>query len=178
MFTTGKRAFESPDGRWGPVTDFGSTPKLHWGWRPDLDIQEAVASLGRVAVTHAQVLISMVDSTPRVGDMISLKTRLGDLGASARIVGCDVATDGETLLSLIESGFFTGFDEVWLFDEPPRSPKPGGLRLTSDAPLRDPPPEQLEDWMQSCGCYAGLGDGDGLNFVTLRPALAEMWAEA
>ncbi len=107
--------------------------------------------------------------------MLSLKTRLSELGASARTVGCDVATDGETLLSLIESGFFTGFDEVWLFDDPPRSSKPGGLRLTSDAPLRGPPPEQLEDWMRSCGCYAGLGDGDGLNFVTFRPALADMW---
>lgn len=107
--------------------------------------------------------------------MLSLKTRLSELGASARIVGCDVATDDKTLLSLIESGFFTGFDEVWLFDESPQSPKPGELRLTSDAPLRSPPPEQLEDWMWSCGCYAGLGDGDGLSFVTFRPALADMW---
>jgi hypothetical protein len=107
--------------------------------------------------------------------MLSLKMRLSELGASARIVGCDVATEGKALLSLIESGFFTGFDEVWLFDDPPRSPKPGALRLTSDAPLRGPPAEELEDWMRSCGCYAGLGDGDGLNFVTFRPALADVW---
>jgi hypothetical protein len=175
MSTIGKAASGSPDVHWDPVTDFDSKPKLGWGWRPDLDIQDAVGRLEHVAVARAQVLISMVDSTPRVGDMLSLKMRLSELGASARIVGCDVATEGKALLSLIESGFFTGFDEVWLFDDPPRSPKPGALRLTSDAPLRGPPPEQLEDWMRSCGCYAGLGDGDGLNFVTFRPALADVW---
>jgi len=29
--------------------------------------------------------------------------------------------------------------------------------------------------MRDTDCFAGLGDGDGLNFVTLNGALAALW---
>lgn len=62
---------------------------------------------------------------------------------------------------------FTGFDEVWCFDEEPFSPKPVDLSIV--APLNldiDEPPPLLSRWLEESNCRLGLGDGIGLNFAT------------
>src|SRR5664280_3123703 len=106
-----------------------------FGWNPDLDIPSAIQLAARDLVGRGHVLISMVDSTPRVADLPSLSPLLTDLGAEFHVVDGDISVTFETLLTLIDRGFFNGFDEVWLFRDPPANSKPPSLRLTSDVPL-------------------------------------------
>ena len=102
--------------------------------------------------------------------MVPLLSRLGSRYAE---VGDDVAVDVSTLLDLIEKhDLFSGFDEIWLCPRDPESAKPSDVRLTSDVSLGPDPPPGLAEWMRSAGCFAGLGDGDGLNFATFSPDLA------
>jgi hypothetical protein len=100
------------------------------------------------------------------------------MGAHYSKVNYDVVVGGATLLTLIDDySFFTGFDEIWLFADPPLLSKPETIRITSDAPLEQRPPDALIAWMREADCLAGLGDGDGLNFVTFDLTLAELWRE-
>jgi hypothetical protein len=69
--------------------------------------------------------------------------------------------------------FFTGFDEVWLFEERPGQPMPPGASITSEAPI-DPERDLagVAAWMAGNRCLVGLGDGYGLNYVTLLDDVA------
>ena len=70
---------------------------------------------------------------------------------------------------------FTGFDEVWWFNEAPPLPKPEDVSLV--APLNvatDEISPALVAWMKDSKCRLGLGDGIGLNFVTPDDAVAEL----
>jgi hypothetical protein len=117
----------------------------------------------------------MIDSTPNVRRS-SLVPLLEDLAAFHAEVEDDVVIGAQTLLTLIDDhDFLPGFDEIWLCDEIPRSGKPGHFRLTSDVRLRSEPPPGLAEWMLQARCRAGLGDGDGLNFVTFDDELAASW---
>jgi hypothetical protein len=90
-------------------------------------------------------------------------------------LGSGMVIDGEALLALIEHQFFDGFDELWIFRESPIEGKPEAIPLTSDVRLVHELSEDLRNWMYDNGCIAGLGDGDGLNFATFKPALARLW---
>jgi hypothetical protein len=121
-------------------------------------------------------LISMVDSTPRVSELPSLVPLLQRLGRWYSTIGGDVVVEVPTLMALIDDHeFLSGFDEVWLLDELPTSGKPEELRITSDTPLESEVPSGLAEWMAGSSCRAGLGDGDGLNFVTVDPDFASLW---
>jgi hypothetical protein len=149
--------------------------EIMFGWNSDLDMPSAVHRADRDLIVRGHVLISMVDSTPEVARLSSLLSVLAELSAAYRAADDDVVIDGETLLSLINRGFFTGFDEIWLFAEPPLDGKPPSLRLTSDVRLGQKLPEGIASWMTESGSLAGLGDGDGLNFATSHSALADLW---
>lgn len=149
---------------------------LQIGWTPSLDIPAALRRLPPAGSAGCYVLVSMIDSTPNVRLLPSLVPLLERLGFSHHEVDDDVVIELPTLFALIdEHDFFSGFDEVWLCDEPPRSGKPHGIRITSDKPLEHEPLPELADWMRWATCRAGLGDGDGLNFATFDPALAASW---
>jgi hypothetical protein len=164
--------------RSNPVNSVMTTERLLYGWNPGLDIPSAIRRPARDCIAPSHVLVSMVDSTPGVAQLPSLVPLLVGLGASYREVGDDIVIGGDTLLSLSEEepGFFTGFDEIWLFRVPPTQSKPKSIRLTSDTPLEQEPPDGVVEWMREGGCFAGFGDGDGLNYVTFKPVLAELWS--
>lgn len=70
---------------------------------------------------------------------------------------------------------FTGFDEVWCFDEEPSLAKSNELSLVGPLNLEtDEIPTGLTQWMRDSKCRLGLGDGIGLNFVTPDVAVAEL----
>lgn len=151
---------------------------LYIGWVPAVDIATALHRIPAEQLDGCFALISMVDSTPRVRTLQSLVPLLRSLGHFLQEVDDDVVIEASSLLTLIdEHEFFSGFDEVWIFREIPRSGKPEGVRITSDTPLRATAPPGLARWMRETRCVAGLGDGDGLNFVTFDPALAALWQE-
>jgi hypothetical protein len=143
------------------------------GWNAELDIPAAIAGLpaDRHAADH--VLISMLDSTPRVSTLPSLIPLLADHGLWHEAVGLDVVIGFATLVALIsDHQMLSGFDEIWLCSEIPAADKPEHLRITSDRPLASEPPAGLAEWMLASSCHSGFGDGDGLNFVTLDSGIA------
>lgn len=148
-------------------------PALHARWLASLDIPAVLRPILTSRPDLQYALVSVIDSTPGVGNLPSLVPLLKELGASFRCLDGDVVLDVATLLELVEQhDFLTGFDEVWLCAEIPESSKPGPLRITSDTPLSGEPPAGLAKWMRASGCLVGLGDGDGLNVVTFDRALA------
>jgi hypothetical protein len=117
----------------------------------------------------------MLDSSPNVTESTNSVLLLETSNVPVTRVGENLAIAVADLLALQEQDeIFTGFDEVWLFESVPPSPKPSGIRLTSDKVLTAPPPG-LSEWMSDTDCKAGLGDGDGLNFTTFDPILAGIW---
>jgi hypothetical protein len=94
----------------------------------------------------------------------------------AQSLGNAALVSGEVLLALLfEHDFFSGFDEVWLFPSSPSSAKPEAVPLTSDVRLVHEPPAALTHWLCANDGLAGLGDGDGLNFMAFDPDLAKRW---
>jgi hypothetical protein len=149
---------------------------LHVGWIPNLDVPAAIRRLSSHQIGGLLILVSMIDSTPRVSRLPSLVPLLQQLDASYCEIDDDVLIDGPTLMMLIEEHqFLMGFDEIWLFAEAPTSGKPNELRITSDVRLSSPPPDGLQAWMRDVHCLAGLGDGHGLNFATYDESLAAQW---
>jgi len=116
-------------------------------------------------------VIAAIDSHTEVAKLSRFAARLDELGVEWSDVDSGVAVTGGGLLRMIDASMFTGFDAVWLFDRSTPKMPPGNLPLTSDVPLEQPPPPELVEWMRRHGCLAGLGDGDGLNVVSLDAAV-------
>lgn len=75
---------------------------------------------------------------------------------------------------LSNAGFFRGLDELYLISEWNDEFEPFPGRITSDVQdFEQASPLGLEEWMLDGGCLLAAGDGDGLNFATLDPELAE-----
>jgi hypothetical protein len=146
------------------------------GWTPGLDVAAALRRTHPEASGGQLVLVTLVDSSPNVGELPSVAAALTELRDFYAEIERDVVVKIGTFFTLAdEYALFTGFDEVWLVDRIPDSGKPDRFRLTSDVSFGPTPPEGLEEWMRGAGCTAGLGDGDGLNFVTFDPELAALW---
>lgn len=149
---------------------------LQIGWTAELDIPAALDRLAPGPRAAWTALMTMVDSTPRVRRLPSVVPLLERLGAPYTEVGEDVAVGLPVLLTLVEQHeLLNGFDEVWLFESAPVVGKPQEFKITSDVPLGSDAPAGLAEWMRAAGCRAGLGDGDGLNWVTTVPDLADLW---
>jgi hypothetical protein len=71
-------------------------------------------------------------------------------------------------------GLFTGNDELLLALEWNDEYEAFPGRLTTESHnFNEVTPLGLEEWMMDSGCMLALGDGQGLNFATLDPELAE-----
>jgi len=67
---------------------------------------------------------------------------------------------------VIDGGVFFHFDEVWLCDRPPAQAPPAPASIVCPVRLDEEAlPRAVAEWMHASGCLAGLGDGDGLNYV-------------
>ena len=146
------------------------------GWNSELDIPSALAAI-RPAPHFA--LVSMLDSTPQVSELPSMVPLLKRLDRWYATIDGDVVVETSTLIALAEEqDLLAGFDEIWLLDVLPAVSKPADVRITSDNPLGAEISVALTEWMLTSGCIAGLGDGDGLNFVTVSHELALAWHPA
>jgi len=148
-------------------------PAFHAGWIDEGNVVEALERLlPRDGMTWCY--ISCVDSTPDVYSSPMLHEfmdRAADAGDAER-VGQGVAVRGALLRSMLAGHFFNGFDEVWLCHDLPQTPKPEEVILTSERPAYRQGLARVQPWLQANRCLVGLGDGDGLNFVTLEPSVA------
>ena len=145
------------------------------GGNESLRIDEAMARLLDDGLEARHVLITVVDSDSRPA--LFLVPLLDSEERGYRVLGDQVLVGIETYTWLDdEQRCFHGFDEIWLFHEPPTQPKPVEHLITSDRGLNLPVPGELEQWMVSEWCLLGLGDGTGcgLNVVTSRPDLVRL----
>jgi hypothetical protein len=145
------------------------------GWNAQLDIPTALSCLSTETVADYVVLISLVDSTPQVADLASVAAAFCGHTQTYERVGDDLAVDASSFLRIVnEQDLLFGYDEVWLFAATPHRGKPVPFTITSDT--RDEPMSaELIDWMVTSGCLAGLGDGEGLRYVTFDETLAGSW---
>jgi hypothetical protein len=56
-------------------------------------------------------------------------------------------------------------------------PKPEGVRIVAPCDLGEGVPNEVADWMWRSGCVVGLGDGEGLNYVTFDEGVARQLSE-
>jgi hypothetical protein len=144
---------------------------LHTGWLEAMDIPRLIGRFPWLTSPDRWALLTMLDSGGEVADAISIPPLAERLQFEPVRVGQSVAVSGRVLRGLAEAGLFTGFDELWLFDAPPREDRPSSLRLIADAPQSPPSGDALARWLASSGCRLCVGDGFGLNYVTFDTGL-------
>lgn len=145
---------------------------LSVGWT-DTRIGELIHSRAEVLGRFTYVLVTSIDSStdlrtvPDVKEIVEHYDGCSFVGRGlkvpARVIG-DIAG---------AFNLFSGFDEVWWFEEEPTLPAPDGLAIVAPLDLRvDDLPEGIERWMTATNCGLGVGDGIGMNFVTPDAGIA------
>jgi hypothetical protein len=150
---------------------------LQAGYKVDLFIADLVAERPEFIESFPFALITFLDSSPPTS-LTNVQRALAEYVDEFREVGSGVLLSGRQTVSLARKYLlFTHFDEVWLFGEAPREPKPEGVRIVAPCNLSEEVPSEVADWMWRSGCIVGLGDGDGLNYVTVDERLARQLSE-
>ncbi len=121
------------------------------------------------------VLLAVLDSSTRVGELPSVKRALASQGIVARGDARALLITGNEFVRLArpEERLLNGFDEVWLAESANvRHLRP--VRITGDVDLgTHEVPSALFESMAGCDCFLGLGDGLGMNYVSTRRSLAQ-----
>jgi hypothetical protein len=151
---------------------------LQGGYKEDLFIADLVADSPEFIESFPFALITSLDSSPPTS-LTNVRRALAEhVDEEFREVGSGVLLSGQQSVLLARKYLlFTHFDEVWLFREAPREPKPEGVRIVAPYNLSEEVPTEVAIWMRRSGCIVGLGDGDGLNYVTVDERVARQLAE-
>ena len=180
-----ERAGPRPRERGTPARPpFGASPRARRRLRA---VSERI-HFGRLTGTVADVLdaglellpdfelaaIPVLDGTDRPGEWPAMRRRLRAEGIRcAQHRGVLLLPPGE-LDQCASVGLFRGIDEIYLCAEWNDEFEAFPGRITTDlSDFSEATPLGLEDWMLDAGCLLALGDGDGLNFATLDPEIAE-----
>ncbi|MFN8149664.1 MAG: hypothetical protein U0R24_00870 [Solirubrobacterales bacterium] len=114
-------------------------------------------------------LLAVLDSSPTPATSTSLGV---DQAPGFTVVDQQVLVDRVALAKLIRAELFNGFDEVWLFERRPTSPRPPGSALTTDIEHFEVSGD-LNRWVESTDARVGLGDGVALRVVTSDDVLMD-----
>jgi len=150
---------------------------LHAGHKEDLFIADLVSERPEFIESFPFALITSLDSSPPTS-LTNVRRALNEHVDEFWEVGSGILLSGQQTISLArEYLLFTHFDEVWLFREPPMDPKPKGVSIVAPCDLSEDVPTEVADWIQRSGCVVGLGDGEGLNYVTVDEGIARWLSE-
>jgi hypothetical protein len=150
---------------------------LRGGHKKDLFIADLVEEHPEFIESFPFVLITSLDSSPPTS-LRNVRRALAEHVDEFREVGSGILLSGQQTIMLTRRYLlFTHFDEVWLFDEVPIEPKPERASIVSPYDLGEEVPTEVADWMQHSGCSVGLGDGIGLNYVTVDEGVARLLSE-
>src|ERR687897_276196 len=150
---------------------------LHAGHNKDFFIADLVSERPEFIESFPFALITSLDSSPP-SSLTNVGRALAKHVDEFRQVGSGVLLSGEQLILLARKYLlFTHFDEVWLFREAPMEPKPEEVSIVALYDLSEEVPPEVADWMWRSGCVVGLGDGDGLNYVTVDERIARLLSE-
>jgi hypothetical protein len=151
---------------------------LQGGYKEGLFIADLVAEHPELIESFPFALITSLDSSPPTSLTNVRRRALTEHVDEFREVGSGVVLSGrQTVLLRRKYLLFTHFDEVWLFREVPIEPKPEGVRIIAPYNLSEEVPPEVANWMYRSGCIVGLGDGDGLNYVTVDERVARRLSE-
>lgn len=118
--------------------------------------------------------IPVLDNAERPAEWPAMRRRLRAEGVRASSHRGVLLLEPGELDRFSSVGLFAGWDELFLTGEWNDEFEPFPGRVTPDvADFDEATPLGLEEWMLDAGCVLALGDGDGLNFATLDPILAE-----
>jgi len=118
-------------------------------------------------------IISSIDSNRNPIDLITDKeiaktiSNFKDISKQLSILTKDL----KKLLQ--EFDLFNGFDEIWFFSEIPKNPIPQAFWITGPREIQTDFPTGLLEWMEINHCGLGLGDGIGMNYVTIYSNISE-----
>ena len=151
---------------------------LHAGHKKDLFIADLVSERPEFIESFPFALITSLDSSPP-SSLTNVGRALAKHVDEFRQVGSGVLLSGQQLVLLARKYLlFTHFDEVWLFREAPTmGPKPEGVRIVAPCDFGEGVPPEVADWMWRSGCVVGMGDGEGLNYITVDEGLARQLSE-
>jgi len=147
--------------------------RLHHG-RLIASISEVVDA-GFDLIPHFELAaVPVLDNADRPGEWPEVRRRLRADGIRCeRRRGVLILEPGE-LDRMSSCGFFHGIDELLLCREWSDEFETFPGRISSDLhDFGEATPLGLEEWMLDVGCVLALGDGDGLNFATPDPELAQ-----
>jgi hypothetical protein len=119
------------------------------------------------------VLIASIDSERRVAAMPWAQAKISQDNSWA-LSTVPLVIAGRSLARLTDTwaSLSSGFDEIWVPTDFPVTVPPESAYLVAPRRLDTSLPSEIEDWMPLCRCALGLGDGEGLNFVTSDAELA------
>jgi hypothetical protein len=145
---------------------------LRLGFLVPLNIPAVLeADLPFMAACHS-CLITSIDSIEDVANLESLLGFLDERNHEHASLGPDLLIDRRALADILrEDNYFSGFDEIWLFADPPAVPKPEQIHLTIRAPTEESF-AAIAEWMTATNCVVGLGDGTALCYVTNEAEVA------
>jgi hypothetical protein len=127
----------------------------------------------------SSMLLTSVDSVLALAGS-PVETTLRRVGGAVASLGSGLVVPSAAWPLLAEQlDLLHGFDELWLFQEPPLIAKPQGTSIVSPLCVEeeDIPPRLLQ-WMRATRCAAGLGDGEAMNFITPHTQLARQFMKS
>lgn len=140
-------------------------------------IADLVAERPEFIESFPFALITSLDSSHPTS-LTNVRRALAEHVNEFREVGSGVLLSGQqTVLLARKYLLFTHFDEVWLFREAPLELKPEEVGIVAPYNLGEDVPPEVANWMYRSGCIVGLGDGDGLNYVTVDERAARELSE-
>lgn len=118
--------------------------------------------------------IPVLDGAERPAEWPVVRRRLRAEGIRTTVNrGVVLLTPGD-LDRLSSVGMLNGNDELFLLAEWDDEFETFPGRITTDAQdFNETTPLGLEEWMHDTGCLLAVGDGNGVNWATLDPSIAE-----
>ena len=124
--------------------------------------------------TFGLAAVPVVDGAERPGEWPEVKRRLRSEGIRARQHRGVLLLEPGELDRFSSVGMFDGASELFLCTEWNDEFESFPGRISSDLhDFNETTPLGLEEWIADAGCLLGLGEGDGLNFVTPSVELAD-----
>ena len=124
--------------------------------------------------TFELAAIPLLDGAERPGEWPEVKRRLRAEGIRTRQHRGMLLLEPGDLDKFSSLGLFEGSSELFLCSEWNDELEPFPGRISPDLhDFNEGTPLGLEEWVADAGCLLALGDGNGLNFVTPSPDLAE-----
>ena len=118
-------------------------------------------------------LVTSLDSSLDIPAMPSVQKALEKTATKSFELGKSLVVSGSDLVEMETSyELFFGFDELWLFREYPIQLDLPGAWIVAPRDLSEGIPSQVEEWTLESRCVLGLGDGIGLNYITVDEEIA------